>query len=94
MCLKVVPLLAAHVGCCLPSWPEDGPKDLQDDHHKAQDAPKLLPKVAFQTSKMAFQTPKMAVKPPRWPLQPLNLRWPWNSFFHSRASIPKPSEHH
>ena len=63
--MKVFPLLAARVGCCLPSWPEDGPKDLPDDHHKAQGAPKVLPKAAFQTFKMAFQTPKVAFKHPK-----------------------------
>ena len=54
------PVLAANLGFCLASCPQHGPQDLQDDHHKPQDAPKSLPKVAFQAPKIALQAPKMA----------------------------------
>ena len=65
MFFVIFPCLDAHLGSCLASWPQHGPQDLQDDHHKPQDAPKSLPKVAFQALKMAVQAPKMAPKTPK-----------------------------
>ena len=58
----IFPRLDAHLGSCLASWPQHGPQDLQDDHHKPQDAPRILPKVAFQAPKMASKIPERTTK--------------------------------